>query len=489
MMNIVNRCLAGGLIGGVIRSTVPFVLSALAAVLLLIGKQSSAQTPPLSISPQMRDLGSVRMSDLIDQRNKSEVKIIPFFDQCRDIVCSNLKTNEFDDDEKKSTQIQIQRETIGKEPIDSIQEVFETDKFKNATTEEKWKMLPINKQTNINDLIRNLTPEQLGSLFDLAQPCREGPCSVEKKQVAPGTPTPPQNFPRQCTGQWCGSPKPQKITVNEDSGYADITYRENAYEQVVVLQPGRIGNNPNENRCTATLIAPGWVLSALHCFGKSGNKVRKTFNISSASVGKWLELTPNNKSVFAISLSINGKVSAYLVDKVYVPYVNAIDIRYQSGAAPPKDIALFSIKINDSEMTKFSTYPKFAKMDKVVEGAAVTFVGYGWTDVKEYDWTKSKQAAFNWLTASDNNAVQWQTGNWTGNGGPCLGDSGGPIFMEFIRGYSDEQAHLAGVVSRLFNGNIVKGADCLNKTGEGEPLYPYIDDICAITSNEPADCP
>ena len=173
---------------------------------------------------------------------------------------------------------------------------------------------------------------------------------------------------------------------------------------------------------------------------------------------------------------------AFLVEKVYVPYVNKLDIGYSSGRVPPKDIALIKIQVERDEELSLSTYPKFAKAESVVTDAAITFVGYGWTDIDEYDWRKSKQAAFNWLTHAHEKSILWKTGNLGGNGGPCKGDSGGPIFLGILRGYSDETAHIVGVVSALHGGGVEEPEQCLQRTGEGEPLFPYVNGICAITN-------
>ena len=411
----------------------------------------------------------------------------------------------------------LRGEALQKGSTQLVQKVFDSDVFKGGSTEKKWALLSdavgkaalspnivgpdsqdgisIGYTASIADVIRHATPQQLGQLFDLdAWPRPDWRGRVTIKQVAPGTPIPEDGFGSSpCEGQWCGSPSPRPIPVQEDNGEesretgrAIITYSENAYEHVVVLQPGRTGFDRGQKRCTATLISPDWALSALHCFGDSGRKVRNSFNFTPATRKRWLELTPTKETIFAISLRREGSVSAFLVEKVYVPYVNELDIQYRSGTAPPKDIAL--IKIDGEEATRLPTYPKFAMAESIVANAAVTFVGYGWTDVSNYDWPRAKQAAFNWLTDSDEAAIQWRTGNWGGNGGPCLGDSGGPIFLDFIRGHRNDDERVVGVVSRLLASRIEEGAHCLNKIGEGEPLSSYVRGICAIADDVPTGC-
>ena len=402
-------------------------------------------------------------------------------------------------------------------------EFFDSDEFKNASIKKRLELLSqaVDKAAlspqfsnpdgrdginyaytpSVEDIIRTATPEQLGYLIDLddlqtSQPFED---SYSTLIVAPGVPISDDEFGSgPCTGNFCGSPERKIIPLQMGSKHAAITYRENSYENVVVLQPFTTsdselkGLDPTQNRCTATLIASSWVLSALHCFGIDGKSVRNSFEFKSV-VKKWMALTPirafmgaRNAPKFAISFKRNGQIYAYLVRKVYIPYVDEYDINYSKGGVPSKDIAL--IKIDEIVATNVLKYPEFAAENLVVPNTAVTFIGYGWTEVTNYDWRKSKQATFNWLTAADSNSVQWQTGNLKGNGGPCRGDSGGPIYLDFFRGYKEDRERLVGVVSNLLTDKVENPEHCLKATGEGEPLHPYIAGICDITEHALVGC-
>ena len=151
-----------------------------------------------------------------------------------------------------------------------FQEIFESDALENKSTKGKWETLleavghaalfpsmvapdgvdeiHILRPPNIHEVIRHATPEQLGLLFELdAVPFQEP--SFAAKLVAPGTPIDGNNFDPSCTDKWCDSPEPQEIATHTDGnneGRAVITYRRNAYEQVVVLQPGLIPMNKKQ---------------------------------------------------------------------------------------------------------------------------------------------------------------------------------------------------------------------------------------------------
>ena len=488
------------LVARAIKAIIRYGLPVLTAMLPLVGEYSSAQTTFDSTPFQTHDWRSTESSDAINYRGVSGVRVIIRPTNPNQTVEQALRDHHAEVPSSASLLLS--------------QGIFDSDDFKNKSTESKWKKLRgavgrpalslttdprgatgqiyIPPPLSIRDVIRHATPEQLGALFELDAVASQDQPIASNKQVAPGTPVGNGDFSsKPCADSWCGSPKPQKIEVHkegEDAGRAVITYHENAYEQVVVLQPDRIGLNPAKKRCTATLIAPSWALSALHCFGPSGKSIRESFDFAKVKAKNWLELTATDSSVFAISMRREEETLAFLVEKIYVPYVNKLDIKFQSGKVPPKDIALIKIQVARDKEKPLLTYPKFAGAKSIVTNAAVTFVGYGWTDINEYDWRKSKQAAFNWLTNSNEEEIGWQTGNLGGNGGPCRGDSGGPIFLGILRGYSNETARIVGVVSALRGNGVEKAVQCLGRTGVGEPLFPHLTGICAITDDVLSDC-
>ena len=395
--------------------------------------------------------------------------------------------------------------------------MFSSKEFSVANAEEKWRLLQRRVQeealspamqtangkvelataVSVMDVIRQVEPEQLSELFDIESwPEWDWLDEVTAQVVAPGTPVPGNGkFTGSCMGRWCGAPAPRAIPVEEDengdaddSGRAQITYREDAYNNVVVLQPGEIGFAKEVERCTATLIARSWAISALHCFGERGIDVRNNFKRANGPIPGWVKFIADERSIFAIARRTKDeKPKAFLVEEVYVPYSDAKEVRYQKGEMPSKDVALVKIEreIEDDSLI----YPGFATEGESKKDAAVTFVGYGWTNVAREDWTKAQEVAFNWLTKGDTKEVLWRTKSFGGNGGPCSGDSGGPIFLTFVRGYADETQRMVGVVSGLRGvGEIRSASDCLEKEGVGEPVFSIASDICSIMNDESERC-
>ena len=394
--------------------------------------------------------------------------------------------------------------------------VFGSKDFREGTLEERWRLLSQEVQTTVMhpsveftgedidlgatptilDVIRQATALELGQLFDISEWPKQDGENASVQVVGPGTPVPGNgNFSGTCRGRWCGSPSPGNIPVqrkadegSENDGRALITYREDAFDHVVVLQPGNAPFDKSKERCTATLIAVNWAISALHCFGERGKDIRQTFKMGKSPVSGWRELTSTDKSIFAIALRRKGESAlAFPVERIFLPYFDLRNVNYQKGEIPERDVAL--IQIRGGEETDLPSYPEFVKESQRNVDVAVTFVGYGWTDVAKEDWTKSKDVGFNWLTESNDERVLWRTRNYGGNGGPCSGDSGGPIFLDFVRGFENETQRMVGVVSGLHaNGEINRASDCLDRVGEGEPVFSVAADICEIMQDTTTAC-
>ena len=395
--------------------------------------------------------------------------------------------------------------------------VVSNEEFESLTVKERWDILrelmiqeqpgennveiratPSAGLERVRELLKGMTPVELRNLYDTVVarehwPRRQpsGP-PVEIRQVRPGTPVGGDGIDGvNCTdGRSCGSPRPYAIPVHERSevddrsGRAQITYSRNAHQFVVELSSPPTTVDGNGRACTATMIANVWGITALHCLAVDGTELRREFAFTPIEDTGWSKLRPIGESQFAI-VSESG---AYLVEYFYVPYNEDDGKILARGEVPEKDIALVQLN-SEMDMTGFSVmYPEFASESDVRKRTAVTFVGYGWTDVGDDSENPGKLAAFNWLDEATKVMVTWTIGDRGGNGGPCRGDSGGPILMGWLRGFADDRRELAGVVSALRATDVSDEDACLHKVGEGEPVHPYVQEICAITHGSPVGC-
>ena len=348
-----------------------------------------------------------------------------------------------------------------------------------------------------------LRPEDLAKVFDPKllrrnwPPGQLPPPEVAVRVVAPGTPGQGSDFRgKTCSDGWCGSPNPQRITAHQgdqddkNNGRAEITYSLDAYKSVVefAVQTMGIAETAAEkwsNVCTATLISSKWALSALHCLAEDSEALGEQFQFTEVNLlNNWRKLHPKSARYLAI---IDG-TSAFIVEELYIPYGTQEKINFGVNEVPGRDLALLKIKGAADMSSQVGQYPVFAGESFAQSWQAVTFVGYGWTNVGAREANDQKQAAFNWLTYANEAGISWETGNLGANGGPCRGDSGGPVLAGFVRGYENEITRVVGVVSYLQAGDVPNALSCLRRIGVGEPIYPHIGGICTLTDNEPDAC-
>ena len=187
-------------------------------------------------------------------------------------------------------------------------------------------------------------------------------------------------------------------------------------------------------------------------------------------------------------MPIKDDTLAFMVEDIYIPYGNQEEINFGVNETPERDLVLLQIGEAADMSSQVGQYPFFAGESFAKSWQAVTFVGYGWTNVGAREANDHKQAAFNWLTFANEAAISWKTGNLGANGRPCREDSGGPVLAGFVRGYQNEITRVVGVVSYLQAGDVPNALSCLRRIGVGEPTYPHIGDICTLTSNEPDGC-
>lgn len=177
-----------------------------------------------------------------------------------------------------------------------------------------------------------------------------------------------------------------------------------------------------EPLCTGTLIAPNLVITAGHCMGFGIDSVKLGVNDWTSSGGESIPVTreiehPNWKSTYDIGLLILAR------DSTYAPRVLA------TGCALERSLE---------------------------DGAPVHIVGYGAIDERGNQYTSELREADSTVTDADctggrgcNTSVS--PGGELGAGGDgidaCLGDSGGPLYLDDPSGLM-----LVGVTSRGYYG-------------------------------------
>jgi len=79
--------------------------------------------------------------------------------------------------------------------------------------------------------------------------------------------------------------------------------------------------------------------------------------------------------------------------------------------------------------------------------------------------------------------LSWKNGDPVGTGGPCLADSGGPIYAGFNRGFWNDPRRVIGVVRGATGSSEVSTVDACQDPqnfGLGEELRLYQDALCAL---------
>ena len=316
--------------------------------------------------------------------------------------------------------------------------------------------------------------------------------------VFPGTPGQGSDFrDKTCSDGWCGSPNPKRITAHQgdqddkNNGRAEITYSLDAYKSVVEFAVQTMGIEEKaaerwSSVCTATLISSKWALSALHCLAEDSEALGEQFQFTEVNLlNNWRKLHPKSARYLAI---IDG-TSAFMVEELYIPYGTQEKINFGVNEVPGRDFGFYSRSGGAADMSsQVGQYPVLQESRSRSLGRPSHSWVYGWTNVGAREANDQKQAAFNWLTYANEAAISWETGNLGANGGPCRGDSGGPVLAGFVRGYENEITRVVGVVSYLQAGNVPTALSCLRRIGVGEPIYPHIGGICTLTDNEPDAC-
>jgi secreted trypsin-like serine protease len=168
--------------------------------------------------------------------------------------------------------------------------------------------------------------------------------------------------------------------------------------------------------CTATLVAPGTVLTAAHCVAKSGAEVMQ----------------------FSLAAGVaEGGETRVGVSRVYVH--PAFD---PTATGPMHDLALAQLNATLTGVGAETILQPNEDANVITPGAMVELVGYGSTSQSGLWGDKNAAAAR--IAAVDTTEM---TIGAPGQAQNCVGDSGGPSFVVLAGG----KRRIAGVVSRSAN--------------------------------------
>ena len=302
-------------------------------------------------------------------------------------------------------------------------------------------------------------------------------------------------------------------TLDTDgNGTSDVTYLRDGYPEVIFLQK-RLYREKFGSSCSATVIADGWAITALHCFHKNRKVlILDQFDIEDhPSATGWSMLTAKDTNTTSFQVVSDHFSEVAIVTEIFIPYSSTEATSKTVGYLPERDLALFrlegGIRFRETHLLPILEF------EHPSIGEALTFVGFGWSDVSDrFDalwvtfttaqrWAELKLAAFNFvdqvgsLPMKTHPQIIWDHGDPPGAGGPCNFDSGGPIYRGFNRGFWNSPRILVGVVSGLSTtlptGTFETNVNACTSDSTylfGESLAPYRAGICQITGNKPRGC-
>lgn len=311
-----------------------------------------------------------------------------------------------------------------------------------------------------------------------------------------------------CVGALCSFPMRQALTTTADGGVT-LDFRKLGFPETVLLSRLHSGDDDTfirEPECTATMISATLALTALHCLAEKEAELLKRYTRQAdPKADGWSRLKFRRTAQEVLGVLSDLNFESQLVDAVSIPYPLADPIPFINGL-PDTDLALLHLA-SPLELGPGS-YP-FLQKNYAQEKAAISFAGYGWTNLggqtlaewnqnsQGENWRSLKLNAYNFIQSTTPNAtaprfISWTQGKPAGTGSPCHGDSGGPIYAGFNRGYWNNPRQVIGVVSYMLLPDGTKvtrtASDCLNRTAVGVHVAPYFDAICKISDGTARGC-
>lgn len=305
---------------------------------------------------------------------------------------------------------------------------------------------------------------------------------ADEFQVLPGIEVDePKRSKQPCRGRLCGIGVAEPFTGNVD-------YERRAHDEVLLLLHQRKGEAEWTPHCSSVAIAPRYALTALHCFGSAGEVIAKNFNFEKSVTDSWVIGNPTGRTKFVASVGGNANSAQYItIKRIMIPYRLKALPSHQKSSPPRIDLALieFGSDVRGLPLVEELGAPGLAKKEPI------SFAGYGLTNVSTKKWLR--YAAFNEVHAKiprhNVSYVAWISDEASQKGGPCRGDSGGPVYRGFERGFANDPNTVVAIVShfpRFFE--IKLPMNCAGELGYAVRLDRFVEDICKLSNRSPRAC-
>lgn len=263
--------------------------------------------------------------------------------------------------------------------------------------------------------------------------------------VRPGTPDDgpaPRTPIKSKTGTLFTAPLPAN-KYNVVARSPEVFYRQSFDFAVAVILDGTF-------HCSGVLVGTDLVLTASHCVtevapdGRVAGYSKERLQVHLAKAGKndcYKVFDPLSGGMADICKGFNVSIKE-------PPYVNPLFI--EKNGASKNDVAVLVLQ----EPVNPTIFPTIGKVEPGVIQSAVTIPGYGYTGLPGD--IPGDNVEVGWQSASiehDAGQISWNA-SAESESTSCFFDSGGPVLLGKLHGYSDEKPTLVGIVVGLQDSDV-----------------------------------